>query len=79
MRVEQSSQTFDKSFLEGDQMHAHSVVGHRVYLGLKAGAGQRLVDVLLQVVQTLLHGSQVRARHQGGHLIGNFGMPAHHG
>ena len=55
-------------------MHAHPVVGHRVDLGLEPGARQRLVDVLLQVVEALLHRSQVRARHQACHLVGELRM-----
>ena len=74
VRVEKRPQAFHKTLLEGDQMDAHPVVGHRVDLGLQPGAGKRLVDVLLQVVEALLHRPHVRARHQGCHLVGELRM-----
>ena len=76
MRVEKSPQAFHETFLEGNEVDAHSVVRHRVGLGLEAGAGQRLVDVLLQVVQRLLHRTKVRGGHQRGHLVGEIWMAA---
>ena len=76
MRVEKSPQALHETFLEGHKVDAHSVVRHRVGLGLEAGAGQRLVDVLLQVVQRLLHRTKVRGGHQRGQLVGELWMAA---
>jgi len=76
MRVEKSPQAIHETFLEGNEVDAHPVVRHRVGLGLEAGAGQRLVDVLLQVVQRLLHRTKVWRGHQRGHLMGELWMAA---
>ena len=76
VRVEKSPQALHETFLEGNEVDAHPVVRHRVGLGLEAGAGQRLVDVLLQVVQRLLHRTKVRGGHQRGQLMGELWMAA---
>ena len=76
MGVQKSPQAIHETFLEGNKVDAHPVVRHRVGLGLEAGAGQRLVDVLLQVVQRLLHRTKVRGGHQRGHLLGELWMAA---
>ena len=74
--VKKSPQAFHETFLEGHKVDAHPVVRHRVGLGLEAGAGQRLVDVLLEVVQRLLHRRQVWGGHQRGQLMGELWMTA---
>ena len=76
MGVEKSPQALHETFLEGNKVDAHSVVRHRVGLGLEAGAGQRLVDVLLQVVQRLLHRTKVWRGHQRGQLLSESWMAA---
>ena len=76
MRVEKSPQALHDSLLEGHKVDAHPVVRHRVGLGLEAGAGQRLVDVLLQVVQRLLHRTKVWRGHQRGQLLSELWMAA---
>ena len=57
-------------------MNTNAVVRHRVCLGLQPGAGQRLVDVFLEVAQPLLERRQVGGRQHVVHLPDQLGVVA---